>query len=412
MRTARPGGGAMFQTASNIDGDEARSNPGVGQGFPAAWQPYVERIELYCAASKLTTDEDKRAVLLSCCGPETYSLIATLVKPSRPPNVDYQVIVDAVKKHVNPKPSELYARKTQDHGNADCLSRLPAPLTRQETEVPGDILLLEAVEYPPVSAREVAAYTSSDPQLSQVKKWILEGWPRERVAPEYSAYEVRQNELSVHRDCVLWGSRVLIPEALQKEVLSLMHANHPGVTAMKAIARSYVWWPHMDRRIEELVRCCRPCQVNRPSEPKTPTHFWTKPERPWSRIHVDFAGPIQGVHFLVAVDALSNWAEVEVMPSLHSVAVIEKFRKMFAAYGLPDLVVSDNGTAFASRETQDFLKRNGIRYMYTAPYHPSSNGRAERMVRELKCSLRKQRQGTVQCKVSRFLFKQHSTPHS
>lgn len=58
-------------------------------------------------------------------------------------------------------------RKTQDHGNADCLSRLPAPLTRQDAEVPGDILLLEAVEYPPVSAREVAAYTSSDPQLSK-----------------------------------------------------------------------------------------------------------------------------------------------------------------------------------------------------------------------------------------------------
>lgn len=70
----------------------------------SSWVEYVERIELYCAASKLTTDEDKRAVLLSCCGPETYSLIATLVKPSRPPNVDYQVIVDAVKKHVNPKP--------------------------------------------------------------------------------------------------------------------------------------------------------------------------------------------------------------------------------------------------------------------------------------------------------------------
>ncbi|XP_037504865.1 uncharacterized protein K02A2.6-like [Rhipicephalus sanguineus] len=75
----------------------------------SSWVEYVERIQLYCAANKLTTEEDKRAVLLSCCGPETYSLITTLVKPSRPPNVDYQIIVDAVKKHVNPKPSELYA---------------------------------------------------------------------------------------------------------------------------------------------------------------------------------------------------------------------------------------------------------------------------------------------------------------
>ncbi|XP_077510890.1 uncharacterized protein LOC144121521 [Amblyomma americanum] len=76
----------------------------------SSWVDYVERIELSCAANKLTTDDDKRAVLLSCCGPETYSLIATLVKLSRPPNVGYQVIVDAVKKHINPKPSELYSR--------------------------------------------------------------------------------------------------------------------------------------------------------------------------------------------------------------------------------------------------------------------------------------------------------------
>ncbi|KAK8786048.1 hypothetical protein V5799_007587 [Amblyomma americanum] len=79
-------------------------------------------------------------------------------------------------------------RKTKDHGNADCLSRLPGPLTRQETEAPGDILLLEAVEYPPVSAMEVAAFTRGDPLLYQVKQWILEGWPRERVALKHSAY--------------------------------------------------------------------------------------------------------------------------------------------------------------------------------------------------------------------------------
>ncbi|KAK8764337.1 hypothetical protein V5799_033053 [Amblyomma americanum] len=82
----------------------------------------------------------------------------------------------------------LEYRKTKDHGNADCLSRLPGPLTRQETEAPGDILLLEAVEYPPVSAMEVAAFTRGDPLLYQVKQWILEGWPRERVALKYSAY--------------------------------------------------------------------------------------------------------------------------------------------------------------------------------------------------------------------------------
>lgn len=195
----------------------------------------------------------------------------------------------------------------------------------------------------------------------------MSGWPEQGVPPEYAAYQVRRKELSLHRDCLLWGNRVILPDELRKKVLCILHANHPGITAMKALARSFVWWPKMDAQIEDLVRHCKPCQTNRQSEPKTPVHFWTKPERPWSRVHLDFAGPVQGVFFLVVVDALSNWAEIEIMPSLHSSVVIDKLRRMFASYGLPELVVSDNGTAFSSQEMQSFLKRNGVRYMYTAP---------------------------------------------
>ncbi|XP_037504900.1 uncharacterized protein K02A2.6-like [Rhipicephalus sanguineus] len=307
---------------------------------------------------------------------------------------------------------QLEYRKTQDHANADCLSRLPAPGCHQDAELPGDVLLLEAVEYPPVTAGDIAACTAQDIQLSRVTRWIVDGWPEERVPEEYGAYEVRQHELSLHRDCVVWGNRVVVPEALQKRVLVLLHAEHPGVSAMKAIARSHVWWSRMDAQIEEFVRHCTACQENRQSEPRVPTHFWTKPERLWSRIHLDFAGPINGVIFLVVVDAFSNWAEVEMMTSARAPVVIERLRKMFATYGLPDLIVSDNGEVFTSEEMQSFLKINGIQSMYTAPYHPSSNGRAECMVRELKCALKKQSQGTLACKVSRFLFKQHSTPHS
>ncbi|KAH8008663.1 hypothetical protein HPB51_000528 [Rhipicephalus microplus] len=78
--------------------------------FNSSWEHYVERIELCCAANKLSADADKTAALLSCCGEETYSLIATLVKPLRPPNADYVSIVEAVNNHINPKPSELSAR--------------------------------------------------------------------------------------------------------------------------------------------------------------------------------------------------------------------------------------------------------------------------------------------------------------
>lgn len=260
----------------------------------------------------------------------------------------------------------LEYRRTQDHANADCLSRLPIPGDRRNIEPPGDVLLLEAVEYPPVSAADVASATLRDPCLSRVTKWVTTGWPEQGVPPEYAAYEMRREELSLHCDCLLWGNRVILPEELREDVLAILHANHPGITAMKALARSYVWWPKIDAQIEEFVRHCKPCQENRQSEPKTPVHFWTKPESPWTRIHIDFAGPVKGVFFLVVVDALSNWAEIEIMPSLHSSAVIEKLRRMFASYGLPELVVSDNGTAFSSNEMQSVEKKWRALHVHSA----------------------------------------------
>lgn len=86
---------------------------GIGEyryGTKASWDEYVERLEMYCVANKLSTDDEKRAVLLSSCGAETYSLIVTLVKPARPTATSYEDLKRAVRKHVHPKPSVLYAR--------------------------------------------------------------------------------------------------------------------------------------------------------------------------------------------------------------------------------------------------------------------------------------------------------------
>lgn len=106
---------------------------------------------------------------------------------------------------------------------------------------------------------------------------------------------------------------------------------------------------------------------------------------------MDFAGPVKGDVFLIVVDAYTNWAEVEILSSMKAAAVVTSLRKMFATYGVPDVIVSDNGTAFTSAELRTFLKCNGVRTVFTAPYHPASNGRAERMVREVKEALKSNR---------------------
>ena len=82
-------------------------------------------------------------------------------------------------------------------------------------------------------------------------------------------------------------------------------------------------------------------------------------------------------------------------PSQQAIKIL---RNLFATHGLPEMVVSDNGSAFTSAEYQTFVKRNGIRHVRSAPYHPSSNGQAERVVQTFKEAILK----TTGCKAGQI----------
>ena len=96
--------------------------------------------------------------------------------------------------------------------------------------------------------------------------------------------------------------------------------------------------------------------------------------RPWQRVHVDFAGPFQGKMFLLVVDAHSKWPEVVNMTTTSAQCTIEELRRMFASYGIPEQLVSDNGPQFVSGCFEEFMKMNGVKHIKCTPYHPSSNG--------------------------------------
>ncbi|MDA8003069.1 MAG: DDE-type integrase/transposase/recombinase, partial [Alphaproteobacteria bacterium] len=210
----------------------------------------------------------------------------------------------------------------------------------------------------------------------------------------------------------LWGSRVVVPKVLCQQVLDELHESHPGVSRMKAIARGVVWWPEMNSEIESKVHSCRECQLNQKTPAQAPLHPWEWPSQPWTRLHIDYAGPFLGKMFLVVVDAHSKWLEVEMVPTTSSRHTIEKLRSMFAMHGLPELLVSDNASVFTSAEFKEFLKRNGIRHATSAPYHPSSNGLAERYVQTFKVAMKKCSAEDIQQQLSRFLFHYRTTPHT
>ena len=224
----------------------------------------------------------------------------------------------------------------------------------------------------------------------------------------------RSQELTVEGGCLLWGIRVVIPRKLQARILEDLHRDHPGTSRMKSLARSHFWWPGLDKQIESHAKSCMPCQKNKHAPAVARLHPWVWPAKPWQRIHIDFAGPFQGRNFFIVVDAHSKWPEVFEMTSTTAAKTIGVLRHLFSSHGLPEQVVSDNGPQFISEEFSTVMKSNAIKHIRCAPYHPSSNGAAERFVQTFKQAMRateKDGHSLSHC-LANFLLTYHTTPHA
>jgi hypothetical protein len=308
---------------------------------------------------------------------------------------------------------EIKYRPTQNHANADILSRLPLEqVTDDATNVINfdSVFSLGQVEVFPITAKQIAVATSKDPILVKVLQFVYSGWP-DNVDAMLTPYFNCKNEISVESSCLMRGIRVIVPAQYQKVVLDKLHMDHPGISRMKSLARSYVWWPNIDDDITQLVKSCIPCHTVKSNPPKFPLNPWLWATKLWSRIHIDFAG--RKTYFVI-VDAHSKWPEVFTMNSTTSSHTIDVLRHLFACYGIPDQIVSDNGPQFTSEEFSLFLRSNSIRHTLSPPYHHSTNGLAERFIKTLKQVLiaSKDDKRSAQHRLESFLLKYRSTNHA
>ena len=216
---------------------------------------------------------------------------------------------------------------------------------------------LSQIECLPVDTDKLRKATRSDPVLSRVMLYTQRGWPV-HIAEELKPYANRRTELTVEAECLLWGMRVIVPRSCQGAVLEELRTGHQGMVRMKSLARIHVWWPSIDKHCEEMVRGCQACQSVRNKPSTALLHPWSWPDRSWKRVYVDFAGPFQISMFLVVVDSDSKWLEVIPMKTTTTEKTIEVLRPLFAAYGLPEQLVSDNGPQFTSSEFEQFMKAN------------------------------------------------------
>ncbi|KAL5477849.1 hypothetical protein EMCRGX_G024698 [Ephydatia muelleri] len=263
-------------------------------------------------------------------------------------------------------------RKTSDHGNADALSRLPVGPDSQfdEEEDMADVdtvctIKIIGSQLNPMDPGILAKESGKDPVISKVMKYTREGWPPNKGSEveakgDMEIYRKLAISLSTAHGCLLYGSRVVIPPSLQSQVLQLLHLGHFGMQRMKQLARTAVYWPHIDSGIMELCHKCTTCAEHQNKPPKPANHPWMLPEKPWSRVHVDHAINFLGSNWLVLIDAFSKYPCIHPTSSTSTKSTTELLEQDFAHFGYPHSIVSDNATSFTSEEFQSWCRERGI----------------------------------------------------
>ena len=181
---------------------------------------------------------------------------------------------------------------------------------------------------------------------------MLHGWPRQESAvplclrPFYSV----KSELSCIEGLLVFRDRIVVPTSMRNCILELIHESHQGIAKCRDRAAMAVWWPGLSKGIKELVEGCDSCRENRPTNGQHPLCPIELPERPWEVLGTDLF-EFKKKTYIVLVDYYSRWIEVkQLTPQATTTNVISRLKSAFISFGIPEVIISDNGPQFASRE--------------------------------------------------------------
>ena len=193
--------------------------------------------------------------------------------------------------------------------------------------------------------------------------------------------------------------QLVLPKACRRKVLELGHeiplAGHLGVekTRQRILRRFY--WPTVFKDIEEYCRCCERCQKSNPRKvqpaPLIPLPVITEPFR---RIAMDIVGPLPrsrlgNRYILVVCDYATRYPEAIPLRSTDAIHVAEELIKVFARVGVPEEILTDQGSNFTSQLLAELYRLLHVHPIRTSPYHPQTDGLVERFNQTLKNMLKK-----------------------
>ena len=309
---------------------------------------------------------------------------------------------------------------------ADYMSRHPSPTTkpssREEKLAEEYINLIMYHAVPRTMTLEIIeTETANDTVLQQCMSALKNNnWHEIRNKGDNksdieSLYKVR-DELSVtNNNILLRDHRIVIPRSLQQQAVDIAHEGHQGMVKTKQLLRLKIWFPHIDKIVDQTVASCLACQVSTIEKNATaPIVMTNLPNSPWEAVSVDFKELPTGEYLLVVVDDYSRFPIVELVSSTSARCVVPKLDSIFAVHGTPRVMRTDNGPPFNGAEFASFAEYLDFKHRKVTPLWPQANGEVERMMRNLKKLYRtaKTEQQNWKQALNKYLRNYRATPHS
>ena len=288
--------------------------------------------------------------------------------------------------------------KPGSNNPADYLSRHPVPLAKSKSIAEEYVNFIASNTVPRAMTRdEVRDETNKDLTMQKLKeclrsgKWSILNQDKEKFQGNHcfsdlQAFKRIEKELSVTEDgIVLRETRIVMPQALREKAVEIAHEGHLGIVKTKGLTREKVWFPGIDKLVENKTTSCIACQATIKDNKLEPLKMQDLANGPWEVIAVDFKGPIGENHkyILVCMDEFSRYPEIEIVPSTSENCVIPKLEKIFSTHGIPFIMKSDNGSPFNGSKMKEFAKQSGYIHRRITPEWPRANGECERFMRNL-----------------------------
>ena len=178
------------------------------------------------------------------------------------------------------------------------------------------------------------------------------------------------------------------PQILKKDVTKSEHTDiHGGVAATQRRLRLLAWWLGYCKDVEERIRRCPKCTEIKIFK-QTKIHMWPKKGVPRTRVHMDRVHIRDIGLFLILVDSFWDWPEIIKVRNRKATIVRQISKTIFARYGVPKTILTDNTPEFCDESLVLWLRKIGRMPYKTPPYHSQLNGIAERMVQTVKMGLK------------------------